>query len=176
MFNSLKVFRYESIDSTNNEAKRLLKAEKGDFLVIADEQTAGRGRQGKSFYSPKDTGIYMSLVKRRGEALADAVSATTAAAVAVCRAIEALSDKKPAIKWVNDIYLGSNKIGGILCESVNSGNNRDSAAVIIGIGLNLSTPSFPDDIPNAASLNAEIDKNDLIEKTVLELDRAVNNG
>lgn len=85
----LEPIYYATVDSTNTEAKRLLNAGyRGNFLVVADEQTAGRGRQGKQFYSPRGTGIYMTMVVHHGRRLQDAVSVTTAAGVAVCRAIE----------------------------------------------------------------------------------------
>ena len=113
-----RIFRYDTVDSTNTEAKRLLNAgDRGNFLVVADEQTAGRGRQGKQFYSPRGTGIYMTMVVHHGRRLQDAVSVTTAAGVAVCRAIEELTDKHPQIKWVNDVYIDDKKICGILTEA-----------------------------------------------------------
>ena len=115
----LEPIYYATVDSTNTEAKRLLNAGyRGNFLVVADEQTAGRGRQGKQFYSPRGTGIYMTVVVHHGRRLQDAVSVTTAAGVAVCRAIEELTDKHPQIKWVNDVYIDDKKICGILTEAV----------------------------------------------------------
>ena len=115
----LEPIYYATVDSTNTEAKRLLNAGyRGNFLVVADEQTAGRGRQGKQFYSPRSTGIYMTVVVHHGRRLQDAVSVTTAAGVAVCRAIEELTDKLPQIKWVNDVYIDDKKICGILTEAV----------------------------------------------------------
>lgn len=104
---------FESIDSTNTYCKRLLADGKGgEFLIIANNQTAGRGRQGKTFYSPSETGIYFSLVIRPDTSLQNAVTATTAASVAVCKAIEKLTDLKPKIKWVNDVYLNGKKVCG----------------------------------------------------------------
>ena len=137
----LDLFLYPVIDSTNDEAKRLIKSgTTPPFLVAANEQTHGRGRQGKSFYSPADTGIYMSLVLSfsDGESIS---KITVIASVAVCKAIEKLTGLKPEIKWVNDVYLNGKKICGILCESVIGGT--DLTPVIIGVGLNLSTTDFP---------------------------------
>lgn len=85
------------------------KDENEPMLITADRQTAGRGRQGKSFYSPAGTGIYMSLVLHPNADLQNAVTATTAASVAVCKAIERLTDIKPKIKWVNDVYVNGQK-------------------------------------------------------------------
>ena len=164
---------YKSIDSTNTQAKRLLKeGKKPPFLVVAGQQTAGRGRQGKSFFSPDKTGIYMSLVIEEDKNT-DFVKMTAAAAVSVCMAIEALTDKKPEIKWVNDIFLGEKKICGILCESVIDGNS--SVPVIIGIGLNVTTSQFPDGLENAGSLSAAVSHSALtgeITKNLLRLSKS----
>ena len=153
----------DTIDSTNTEAKRLLNAGyRGNFLVVADEQTAGRGRQGKQFYSPRGTGIYMTVVVHHGRRLQDAVSVTTAAGVAVCRAIEELTDKHPQIKWVNDVYIDDKKICGILTEAVVGMESGLAEAMIIGIGANMQTEEFPPEVENAASLDADVSRADMI--------------
>lgn len=161
--NDIEVLCYPTIDSTNNEAKRLLGTGKTNtFLVTADEQTGGRGRQGKTFYSPALTGVYLTLVLHPMKPLGSAVSVTTAAAVAVCRAVERLTDKKPQIKWVNDVYLGGKKICGILTEAVTDFETQTVTSVIIGVGMNIKTVQFPHDVENAASLNADIRRAELI--------------
>jgi len=108
----ISVVSFETIDSTNNEAKRRLLAGEQDgekiLLITADQQTAGRGRLGRSFYSPPSTGIYMSLIFTASASLADAVGITGAAAVAVVRAIRRLTGKEAKIKWVNDVFLDGN--------------------------------------------------------------------
>lgn len=173
--NDIKIFYLNSVDSTNNYAKKLLaQGEDGIFLVAAAEQTAGRGRQGKSFYSPNGTGVYMSLVIHPGAPLQSAVSSTTAAAVAVCRAIEKISDKRPGIKWVNDVYLGGKKICGILTEAVTDFESATVSSVIIGIGINVSTAEFPKDIENAGSLGAGTGRAKLIAAVCDELLKTVN--
>ena len=102
----VKVLYYPEIDSTNNEAKRLIDGgHHGEMLLAAGMQTAGRGRQGKSFYSPDKTGVYMTLVLRPKNPPEESLSITSAAAVAVCRAIEALSHKRPQIKWRKKISI-----------------------------------------------------------------------
>ncbi len=120
----LTILSYDTLDSTNNEAKRQLAAEEiadGKMLLIAaEQQTAGRGRLGRSFYSPPDTGIYMSFVFTAAASLTDAVGITGAAAVAVARAVRSLTGKAPQIKWVNDVFLEDKKICGILTEAVTS--------------------------------------------------------
>ncbi|MGN0522179.1 MAG: biotin--[acetyl-CoA-carboxylase] ligase [Eubacterium sp.] len=166
----IEVLYYPSIDSTNNQCKRLLAdGREGIFLVTADEQTAGRGRQGKSFYSPPMTGVYFSLVIHPKTTLKNAVTATTAAAVAVCRAIETLTDKKPKIKWVNDVYLNGAKICGILTEAVTNFESGIVDSVIIGIGINIKTIDFPDDVDGAGSLGEGVSRSRLIAQIVNEL-------
>ncbi len=151
----VKTVVYNSIDSTNNEAKRLVKSgSEGEMLLIAEEQTAGRGRRGKSFYSPKDTGVYMSLVIMAEK---PETAITAAAAVAVCSALERLTGKELQIKWVNDIYLDGKKICGILTEVLGS-------AVIIGIGLNVATADFPKSVENGGNLGADIPRETLISE------------
>lgn len=168
--NDIDVICLDCVDSTNNECKRMLAdGQYGVFLVTADEQTAGRGRQGKTFYSPIATGVYFSLVIRPHAALKNAVTATTAASVAVCKAIEQLTDKQPKIKWVNDVYVDNKKICGILTEAITNFEEGIVDSVIIGIGINISTHSFPDGVDNAGCLNADVDRNRLIAKTVDEL-------
>lgn len=150
----LDVRVYASVDSTNNEAKRLL-ADGLDHatLLLAEEQTSGRGRMGRSFYSPKGTGLYMTLILPLEQPLADAVYITTAASVAVVRAAEALTGRTLSIKWVNDIYLGDKKICGILTEAVSNVETGRVQSVIVGVGVNISTTDFPAEVAaRAASL------------------------
>lgn len=166
----IDVIYYPTIDSTNNQCKRLLAdGRQGVFLVTADEQTAGRGRQGKSFYSPAMTGVYFSLVIRPKASLQNAVTVTTAASVAVCKAIETLTPLKPRIKWVNDVYLNGKKICGILTEAVTNFEEGIVDSVIIGIGINVNTIDFPDELKDAGSLSFKISRSALIAETVNNL-------
>ncbi len=168
--NDVEVIYYTSIDSTNNEAKRIVaNSNENDLLIIAEQQTNGRGRQGKSFYSPPLTGIYMTLVTHPMAELQNAVTATTAAAVAVCKAVERTTNLKPEIKWVNDVYLNGKKICGILTEAVTDFETQTVTSVIIGIGMNIKTIDFPDSVENAASLNVNIKRADLIAAITDEL-------
>ena len=145
-FQDLAVFCFDKIDSTNDEAKRRFKdGLRSASLFIADSQTHGRGRRGREFYSPSLTGLYLSLLMPLSGELPDFLSFTSRAAVAVCRALKSLYSVSPAIKWVNDILLDCKKIAGILAEFVTDPKNNDSA-VVIGIGINLSTEDFPDAI------------------------------
>ena len=150
----LSVHVHRSLDSTNSEAKRLALSGGGcPALIVAESQSAGRGRMGRSFYSPADTGVYFSILDRAKGSLADAVTLTGAAAVAVMRAIRSLCGKQTQIKWVNDLYLEGRKVCGILAESVTLAG--EAPYVILGIGINLRTSDFPPELAGkAGSLGA----------------------
>lgn len=153
---NVKIIRYESIDSTNLEAKKHAAENDGraPVLFIAREQSAGRGRLGRSFSSRRDGGIYMSLLYFTEHTLADAVSITTAAAVCVARAIESATGEGMKIKWVNDIYNDRGKVAGILTETLSVGNQT---AVVVGIGINTGVEDFPPELRGIASSIGEID-------------------
>ena len=142
----------DEIDSTNNEAKRrLAKCEyERPFVIAAHKQTSGRGRQGRSFYSPKDTGIYLTCVRPFDCPVSGQVSITTRTAVAVARAVEMQFGAAPKIKWVNDLYLNGRKICGILCEAVNDYDADKLKYAVIGVGVNVNTAVFPADIAEKA--------------------------
>lgn len=147
----LPVFYYKEIDSTNDEAKRRLAGGlRGCALIVTSRQTAGRGRNGHSFYSP-ETGAYMTLILHPEGTLADTVCITAAAAVAVVRAVETLTGRKLQIKWVNDILLDGKKMAGILTEAVTGFEERRAESVIVGIGLNIQPTDFPAEIAGAAA-------------------------
>lgn len=125
-------------------------------MIIANEQTAGRGRRGNSFYSPKDTGLYMTLVFEEN---GNSDLLTPAAAVAVCDALSAIGSD-PKIKWVNDVFIGEKKVCGILTERVFSGGK---SYIILGIGINISTCDFPDSLKMAGSINLDCNKENLAD-------------
>ncbi|MBO5203793.1 MAG: biotin--[acetyl-CoA-carboxylase] ligase [Clostridia bacterium] len=142
-------FFYKSIDSTNNEARRYaMEGGKAPAMFCAAAQTAGRGRMGRSFFSPHDTGIYMTLLLDiTDDVPASTVKLTSAAAVAVSGAIQRSTGIELGIKWVNDLYLGGRKVCGILAESFFSDNRRYA---VIGVGINLSTSDFPEELSGVA--------------------------
>ena len=147
---------YRSIDSTNDEAKRRMNADRGITLYVSEHQTAGRGRRGHSFYSPQGSGLYLTL-SLPVTAYGEGVQLTTCAAgVAVCEAISALSNRDPQIKWVNDIFIDGRKAAGILTELCNDEQNRP-ARLIVGIGINLTTEQFPTEIADIAGNAGDID-------------------
>lgn len=149
-----KIEVYDVIDSTNNAAKNYAMKSGGrevfDRVFVANCQTAGRGRLGRSFYSPPKTGLYMSFLLHPQILAESAVMLTTAASVAVCRAIENTANVRPEIKWVNDIYISNKKVCGILTEAVTDFESGAVESVVIGIGINISTEDFPDDLGGVA--------------------------
>ena len=165
---------YET-DSTNREARAYHDLHKeGEAVFIADGQTAGRGRRGRSFCSPHGTGIYMSLLLHPKGELRDFTSVTTYTAVAVCRAIERVCGLRADIKWVNDVYYKGKKLGGILTEGALSDDMQTASYVIVGIGLNLAKRDFPPEIADIATSIEDItgqrpDRTHLIAEIILEL-------
>ena len=136
-----KVYLFENITSTNDFCKNIAKvgATEGT-VVVADMQTMGKGRMGRSFISPKGTGLYLSIVLRPKFDKIFLPLITTAAAVAAARAIEHVSPRKAFIKWVNDIYVDNKKVAGILAESSFSDTDVNLNYTILGIGINILPP------------------------------------
>ena len=149
------IFLYPSLESTNKTAKELAIAGIAHSAVIlAGYQTAGRGRFSRSFFSPPGHGIYMSfiLLPAQWHWLGAPTLVTSYAAVSVCEAIETTTGKKPQIKWVNDVFLHGKKICGILSEAVTDYESGGTQWVVVGIGVNFTTPDagFPDEIKHTA--------------------------
>ena len=140
----MKIIKYEITDSTNTRAKEYAKSAGAQMpaLFIADGQTAGRGRRGRSFDSEGGAGLYMSILFRPDAECCDAAKITVLAAVSVCRAIRHLTGAEVGIKWVNDIYFDDKKLAGILTEGEIANCGGFSYAVC-GIGVNLLSRDFP---------------------------------
>lgn len=150
-----KIEYFDVLDSTNDYLKKRV-SELQSGIVIADCQTAGRGRHGRGFISPSGCGVYVSMLFRPDCAISDLTPLTCCAAVAVSSAIENVCGVKPAIKWVNDLILGTKKVCGILTETVIDPYS-DIASVIMGIGVNVNEPPspFPEQLRDiAASIDA----------------------
>lgn len=144
---------FETVDSTNNLGKKLISSGKREeTIIISNEQTKGRGRMGREFFSPADKGVYISLVLFPNRHVSDMGTLTTKVCVAVCRVIEAIKECKAEIKWVNDIFVDKKKVCGILTEAVTDFESGTVEAVVIGIGLNVNTQSS--DFPEALSMTA----------------------
>ncbi len=138
----------DEVDSTSSYIRR--NPFSRNSVVVAGTQSSGRGRNGKSFYSPSSTGLYMSVQLNVNCSLTDAVGVTTAVAVAVANAIEKVTKCSLGIKWVNDLYLNGKKVCGILCEAINDYKQGLTKMLIIGIGVNLSTADFPQELSQIA--------------------------
>lgn len=138
---------YETVTSTNDLLREAAEAGAPEYTVYAaQQQTAGKGRQGRSFYSPPETGLYLSILFRPQMPPAETLRLTPMAAVAAAEAVEQCTGQRVQIKWVNDLLLHERKICGILAESRFS-ESQTLDYVIVGIGINLLPP--PEGFPPA---------------------------
>lgn len=147
------LYYFNTIDSTNTRAKEM--AAQGaphGTVLIADSQTGGRGRMGRSFHSPAGRGIYLSMLLRPKCLAKELMHLTCAAAVAAADGIQAATGLRPGIKWTNDLVIGKKKLGGILTElSLDGSGNVEYAVVGIGINCNQNTDDFPEEIKQIAT-------------------------
>ncbi len=169
---------YSHLVSTNTTAKELAKngAPEGT-VVVADHQTGGRGRKGRSFYSPAGSGLYMTLILRPSFPAEWAGRLTSCAAVAISRAIEQLADIRVGIKWVNDLFAGGKKICGILSEAAFDLESGALAYAVVGFGVNVLAAEMPPEIASVAtSIEAvcgqKISRNHLAGAILGELERS----
>lgn len=145
---------YQEIDSTNRAAKEAavtgLAGHGG--CVVAGKQTAGRGRRGRSFYSPEEAGLYLSVILKPRGSLKESLLLTAEAAVAVYKAVLRTTGISLGIKWVNDLYYNEKKVCGILTEAVTDFESGDIDFAVVGIGLNLyeAEGGYPSEIRNVA--------------------------
>lgn len=141
------------VDSTNNVLKQYVAdGEKRNMVLLAEEQSAGRGRRGRSFYSPEGTGLYLSLLLHPDVGPEEGTMLTTLTAVAAAEAVETIVGEPVQIKWVNDVWLRGKKISGILTEGSASLEEGKLEYVVVGIGINIYEPSggFPEEIKDVA--------------------------
>ncbi len=151
----LTVTYYDTIDSTNEEAKRLAAKSLEDRILIANHQTAGKGRKGRSFHSPSGTGLYITLLLHPNMALSKLTGVTAITAVAAAKAVDKVvfdGVDTCKIKWVNDLFLNERKVSGILTEVYSSMEDESESYLIIGIGFNVYEPKagFPKEIKKIA--------------------------
>lgn len=145
---------FDKIGSTNEEIKKLISENSSSgMIIVSNAQTKGKGRLGRDFYSPANSGIYMSIALKPNIPLSKNSLMTTAAAVATCRAIESVSPSRAQIKWVNDIYCAGKKVSGILAEGIIKLETGELDWGIIGIGVNCFEPDdgFPNEIKETAA-------------------------
>lgn len=171
-----KIFVFDEVTSTQELAKQYLSSHevKQPLIFVANNQTEGHGRRGRNFYSPSDTGLYFSLIlPNPSHDILKIGLLTTSTAVAVVKVLEQFyKDKNFQLKWVNDIYLGTYKVGGIITEAALDLESSSAGNFIMGIGLNLSTKDFPADLSEKAQgINPEfkIDRNQLLAEMAKEV-------
>lgn len=190
---------FDNIDSTNTECKRRcveagsLRTADGELtatgkkihrlVIAAARQTAGRGRLGRSFYSPDKSGVYISLVYAPEKGIVQPARMTVSAAVAITRAITKLYGKESRIKWVNDIFTDGKKVSGILTEGMTNFETASVEAAVIGMGINLSDgkEGFPPEIRDVAGSisgkpKSEISRSQMTAEVILELLKILDGG
>lgn len=159
----------DSVDSTNDTIKQQALSLKEGYVLLANEQTNGKGRNGRTFASAKHKGIYMSILLKPSLTIYESLKITACASVAVWEAIYQTYGIEAGIKWVNDLYLQQKKVGGILCEASLEMNTANLDYMIVGIGLNVHHQNFSAALaPIACSIedfsNQTIKRNLLITK------------
>ncbi|NLG04139.1 MAG: biotin--[acetyl-CoA-carboxylase] ligase [Clostridia bacterium] len=160
----VKIQIEQCVSSTNELVKNAaVDGEPEGYLLVAEEQTAGKGRLGRKFCSPMGTGIYMSMLLRPKLSVEDSLFITTAAAVAVYEAILQVTGIHTSIKWVNDIFLNGKKICGILTEGAFDMKSKGLSYAVLGIGINVGTKTdlFDEEVKKVADslFHTEYDSN-----------------
>lgn len=152
-----KIIYFDEIDSTNNFAKKIVNKEEHGTIVIANSQTAGRGRRGRNWLSPQNEGLWMSIILKPKIPSTEASKVTQIAAVAICQATRELCKCEALIKWPNDIVINGKKTCGILTEM--AGELGEVNYIIVGIGINVNTKRFNEELGGVAtSLLIETEK------------------
>lgn len=142
----------DTVDSTNTFLKRLaVQGAPEGTCVIARQQTAGRGRRGRNFYSPEDEGLYLSVLLRPRARAHELMHLTAMTAVAASRAVESVCDRRPGIKWTNDLVFGTRKLAGILTELSVVAETMEAEYVVVGIGVNCAQTAFPEELAAIAT-------------------------
>ena len=148
-----RIHVYDSLTSTNSLAKEMAyKGAPQGTVIIAKEQTGGRGRMGRTFFSPKNTGLYISIILRPQMKINQSLFITAAAGALITQSIKNITGLDVQIKWVNDLYYQNKKVCGILTEASSDFESGSIDHLILGIGINMFTPEsqFPDDLKDNA--------------------------
>lgn len=157
----------DSVTSTNDVLKLKANELEEGYVIIADTQSKGKGRNGRSFYSPKQKGIYVSVFLKPNISIQHSLKVTACASVAIHQAIKKNYDLNSKIKWVNDIYMEDKKIAGILCEASLELNTTNLEYMIVGMGLNVHTMDLPKELQGIAGsiedfTTKRVDRNQLL--------------
>lgn len=163
---TFNILQFDSLPSTNLEAaKRAAEGAPEGLVIVADEQTAGRGRLGRQWVSPKGAGLYFSIVLRAQVESEAWPLITFVAALAVHDALFQCCGLQTDIKWPNDVLANNRKLCGILAETL------DGGSIVLGIGVNLTSTSFPADLKNTAtsveSLTGDIPDRETVLQSIL---------
>ncbi len=157
-----RILYFETIGSTNDVAASLAQTGVHEgAVVIADAQTAGRGRRGRVWFSPPSAGLYVSVILAPGRARVSPERATAlltlSAGVALSEAVERVTGLVPAIKWPNDLLVGRRKLAGILAEGVALTGSVGLQAVVLGYGINVMPAAYPPELASVVtSLETEL--------------------
>ena len=170
-----EILHFDLLDSTNTFAKNEIKnGKKNQFIVIANEQTNGKGRMGRKFYSDKNSGLYFSIVKKDiNKNFIHLLTVLTASAI--LKVLDEMTNKKFFVKWVNDIFINKKKICGILVENVINPSTKKIDYSVIGIGINLFGEIAEKEIKDIASTveketKIKIDENRFIVEVIKNID------
>lgn len=169
------VYQLDKIDSTNKFLKDLANKNEDEItLVIANYQTHGRGRLGRTFISNKGKGIYMSILLRPKYSISTSQRITSLVATSVSNAIDKICNVETKIKWVNDIYLNNKKIAGILTEGQTNFESKKVEYIVVGIGINLYHQDFPEELDNIVTTledetNNIYSKNELVKEIINQI-------
>ena len=168
-YKNLDLHIYDTIDSTNLKARQLaMDGAPHGTVVLAKQQTSGRGRLGRSFFSPRE-GIYLSIVIKPDFDVSKSVLVTSAAAVAVANAIEKVCGLESKIKWVNDGYIDGKKVCGILTEGISDFETGQIEHLILGIGINTTVKDFPAELlATAGAAEGTYSKSALAAETITQ--------
>ncbi|NLM03670.1 MAG: biotin--[acetyl-CoA-carboxylase] ligase [Clostridiales bacterium] len=169
-----EIVYFETLDSTNNYAKEIAKKSPHGLVIIANEQTGGRGRLGRSWFTSKGKNISMTIILKPDIHPTEAMKMTQIAIAAMVVAVRELTGLHTLVKWPNDLLIENKKIAGILTEMVANANKIDY--LIIGMGINVNTKIFPKEIEDMASSlalfkGADIDRQKLIIKILEEFEK-----
>lgn len=170
----------KTVDSTNNYLKLKAQNKANEGLVaIAEQQTEGKGRKGKSFFSPVGTSIYISVLLKPKIKISNINLITIIAAISVVEAIYNTTKIQTSIKWVNDVMYNNKKLCGILTEASIEGESGDINYIVLGIGINVKKIDFPDNIKNIATslgniTSIDYNRNELIGQLLTQLENNYN--
>lgn len=167
------VLHFRCVGSTNTLAREMARqGAPGGLLILTDEQTAGRGRLGRSFHSPAGQGLWFTLLSRPATGHPVSPAVTLIAGVAVCEALQSAGLRDVSVKWPNDILIAGVKVAGILAES--GFDSDQNPYLVLGIGINLTNESFPSELSGIAtsvqlSAGKRLERNTLLQDILTRL-------